>query len=293
MIVVELSGGMGNQMFQYAFGRYLAHKHNTKLFLDTHYLLDRSPNRTFIPRNYDLSIFNIEENIASEKISSEYGTLRSKLTKAKQKIFKPKELEIITETSMQVLEDIDKISDNVYLKGYWQNNKYFDEVLDTIKQDFSFSKDLSKNCENLMSDIQNSNSVCLNVRRVDFVTNSSHGALKSSYYKNAEEVIKNKVENPVFFIFSDDIEWCKENIKPNYRTVYVEHSFAGEKFKDYLELMLNCKHFIIPNSSFAWWAVRLSPNNNKVVVAPEFWLHNPIIKTKEVFNYNWQIVIND
>ena len=103
-------------------------------------------------------------------------------------------------------------------------------------------------------------------------------------------MIEQKVKDPVFFIFSDDIEWCKKNIKPKYRTLYIEHNFAGEKFKNYLELMTNCKHYIIPNSSFAWWAVWLNLNKDKVVVAPELWLHKPIIKTSQLFNYNWHII---
>jgi len=285
MIVVELSGGMGNQMFQYAFGRYLALKHDTELLLDTHYLLDRNPKRDIVFRNYDLSIFNIKASIAPNDISKEYGYLRSPIIKAKQKLIKPKKLQIIVEKNMEFISNFDALPNNLYLKGYWQNFRYFESISNIIKEDFSFIQPIGENCIPILNKIKNCNSVCLNVRRTDFINNSTHKTLDSNYYKKAEQIISKSIKNPVFFVFSDDIEWCKKNINPDYETHFIEHEYAGEKFKDYLNLMSNCKHFIIPNSSFALWAAWFSTNKDKEIILPEFWLYNPIIKTEEVFNH--------
>ena len=290
MIVVELSGGMGNQMFQYAFGRYLALKHDTELYLDTHYLLDRNPNRDVVFRNYDLSIFNIKSAIASESITKEFGHLRSSVIKAKQKILKPKKLKVVIEHNLDFFSDFKSLEDNLYLKGYWQNYRYFNSILEVIKDDFSFKDPISKNCIPILKKIENNNSVCLNVRRADFVTNDSHRALDVSYFKEAEAVISAQVSNPIFFVFSDDIEWCKENIKLDFETHFIEHKYAGEKFKDYLNLMIYCKHYIIPNSSFAWWAVWLSNSNKSIVVAPKIWCFSPIIKTINMTNKSWTLI---
>ena len=290
MIVVELSGGMGNQMFQYAFGRYLALKHNTELYLDTHYLLDRNSNSDIIFRNYDLSIFNIKATIASENISKEFGHLRSSVVKVKQKLLKSKKLEIVTEKGMTILSDFENLTDNIYLKGYWQNYLYFDSILEVIKEDFSFIEPIDEKSLNLLKEIKQTNSVCLNVRRADFVTNESHRALDVSYFKEAESIISAKVSNPIFFVFSDDIEWCKENIKLEFETHFIEHKYAGKKFKDYLNLMINCTHYIIPNSSFAWWAVWLSNSKNKIVIAPKIWLHSPTIDTHSMCKGDWILI---
>jgi hypothetical protein len=126
----------------------------------------------------------------------------------------------------------------------------------------------------LLNDIKNTNSVMLNVRRTDFVNNAFHGTMDVDYYSRAISIINEKVENPKYFIFSDDIEWCKENLNNIDNSVIVDHSYKGDRFGEYLELMKNCKHYIIPNSSFAWWSAYLSENKDKVVIAPKRWLLN-------------------
>ena len=79
------------------------------------------------------------------------------------------------------------------------------------------------------------------------------------------------VANPTYFIFSDDIEWCENNFSFLNNVVFVTHEYAGKKFSSYLQLMINCKHYIIPNSTFAWWAVWLNKGKDKIVIAPNKW----------------------
>ena len=122
----------------------------------------------------------------------------------------------------------------------------------------------------MLDDIQNSNSILINIRRTDYLNTSFHGVFGSDFVNDAVAMIKEKVENPKFFIFSDDVDWCRDNLHVE-NSVLVDHTYAGKKFETYLQLMVNCKHFIIPNSTFAWWAAWLCNNPNKIVIAPQKW----------------------
>lgn len=282
-------GGMGNQMFQYAFGRYLSIINNTELKLDVDFLLERSKNiNGFVFRDFDLSIFNIKANFSSKNEVSDLIT-RSE--------FKP--LNIIlnkliglkanykVEQTLNYNPTAMKFEDNSYIDGYWQSENYFSPIKDLIKKEFSFKHPIQENCKILMGQINSTNSVCVNIRRADFVTNSFHGTCDTSYYYSAEKVIKEQIKEPIFYVFSDEIEWCKRNLKFSVSTIFIEHKYAGTKFQDYLRLMSACKNFVIPNSSFAWWAAYLSLNESKIVIAPKRWNQAPNFNTESLTLNNW------
>jgi hypothetical protein len=287
MIVAELMGGMGNQMFQYALGRHLAIKNNTGLFLDTHFLLDRTPRNGFTYRNYDLSIFNINENFIHADISKKYGHSRSHIKKTFQKVINPGKLKYIAEKEFIFTPGVLNSEDNIYLHGYWQTEKYFKDIENILRLDFTFKNKIGENTRAIVQKINNCNAVCLHVRRGDFVTNPTHGETSIDYYIAAEKIILQKIKEPVFFIFSDEIEWCKKNIMLSSEMVFIGEEFTGEKCRDYFELMTLCKHFIIPNSSFGWWAAWLAKNNNKIVVAPKTWFHNSRWQTTDLIPDTW------
>ncbi len=290
MIVVELMGGMGNQMFQYAFGRHLAHRLGADLVLDKHFLLDRTPkkNEHFVFRNYDLDLFNIEASFLSSEISKKYNSLQNRLSKKISRwVPRIKGLKVIEQQGFAFESDLLELNDNCYLKGYWQTEKYFKDIEDIIKKDFTFKEPISVKSQSILTRIQSTEAVCLNVRRGDFVTNPVHGILDVSYYQKTEQIFLKKANNPTFFVFSDDIDWCRENIKLQSPTVFVGHEYAGSKFKDYLGLMINCKHFIIPNSSFAWWAAWLCYNPNKIVIAPHKWFNESEWDSSDVIPEHW------
>jgi hypothetical protein len=174
------------------------------------------------------------------------------------------------------------VGKNIYLDGYWQSEKYFKEIEDKIREDFIIKSDFSELEEEMNNLIQSRNSVCVNFRRTDFVhlqnSAQTHGVSEMDYYEKALEIIVQKVENPHFFVFSDDIEWCKENLNWNFPITFVGHEFKGNKFSAYLKLMRNCKHFIIPNSTFAWWAAWLSDSKNKIVITPQQWFKDSALQ---------------
>jgi hypothetical protein len=288
MIIVELSGGLGNQMFQYALGKHLALKNNSNLVLDKTFLQNRSPRKNFIYRNFDLDIFDIDFKFTESKISNEFGMMRSKLKKIKSKLLPFNKINHVIERDFDFNPDIFLTKSPAYLNGYWQNVKYFEPISDLIRKDFKLDVTLDLGSKVLEDKIFSENSVCVNVRRADFVTNDNHGTLPIEYYLNAEQILQEKHNDELsYFVFSDDIEWCQKNLKFNSKTIFVTHDFAGEKFKNYLYLMIKCKNFIIPNSSFAWWAAWLSESQRKIVITPKIWLHNISYETSNMCPKDW------
>ena len=143
--------------------------------------------------------------------------------------------------------------------------------------ELKFKNPLTENQSKLSEKIKITNSVCVNFRRTDFVTIPSaiqtHGVPPLEYYHKALELVKKNIGEEIeIFVFSDDIDWCKAHFKVDEPIHFVSHElYKGDRFSAYLQLMTLCKHFIIPNSTFGWWAAWLADNNDKLVVTPEQW----------------------
>jgi hypothetical protein len=279
MITVLLRGGLGNQMFQYALGLRLAKKNQTGLTLDTTFLNDRFPRKEFSYRTYDLDVFDIDPRF----------TLLSKITTALpipgvwlgldfafaavnelcglQKILREK-LEGIFDPT--VLDS----RGNALLWGFWQSEKYFADVAGDVRTAFQFRDPFEGEVKALAEKIGSCNAVSLHVRRGDYLSPkyaSAYGATDLSYYERALKYVAEHAQNPTIFIFSDDIDWCRENVKPKFPTVYVDDATRGAKASGHLKLMSLCKHNIIANSSFSWWGAWLNQNPSKIIVAPKQW----------------------
>lgn len=268
-------GGMGNQMFQYAFAKSLSLKTNTEFKVDLSFLKRRDLGENFTYRDFDLDIFNIPKNIIKETPTDDLQNIS----------------EIMFSYSQETVNIIEQnIGGGIYLDGYWQSYKYFEEFEDYIKKDFLF-KNLVKNNEdtnvkNMLNDIMTSNSVMVNIRRTDYLNHNFHGVMGIEYINDATKIIESKINNPKYFVFSDDIEWCKENIKLD-NMIIVDYNYKGDRFDLYLQLMKSCKHFIIPNSSFAWWSAWLGDNKNKIVISPKSWFTDFNINTNDLIPSNW------
>ncbi len=288
MIIVKLWGGMGNQMFQYAFGRCLAHRYNTTLKLDLSFFSNQPKNKKHVFRNYDLDIFNIQENFATKEEVYRLARRFSNdlLEKAFNKLFGTKK-SFIGEPHFHFSEEVYNAPDNVYLSGYWQTEKYFSAIAPIIREEFTYKAPIGEMAAGLLKEIENANSICLNVRRGDFVTNSFHGSYGSYYFEKADKIVQEKFNEYKYFIFSDEIEWCIQNLKFDVPVIYVDHEYAGYKYQDYLRLMTACKHFVIPNSSFAWWAVWLNGSRDNLVIAPQKWFGDPSYNTSDLGFQEW------
>jgi len=288
MIYIRLKGGMGNQMFQYAFGLKLAQELNTELKLDLSALLDRSKG-DFVYRDYDLPIFEVENNFLHSPsfLKKFYKIKSSRLSKILRNQIK-KRRNYIRESQFhfqpQLLEQ--PIDDTIY-EGWFQSSKYFKDIEEKVRQHFTFKNKILPESQSILQQIQTTNSICLNVRRTDFLKVDNLNTTSKDYFLKAAIEMAWKVENPHFFIFSDDIAWCQKNLKFNFPTQVVDHSHKGFKFSNYMQLMTACKHFIIPNSSFAWWAVWLNQSSDKIVIAPKNWFNDSTINTTDLVPANW------
>jgi hypothetical protein len=294
MIIVQLSGGLGNQMFQYAAGRYLSLKYKTDLKLDLSFLLDRTPRRDFVFRDYDLGIFKIDPIIA---IKNEEINLGIKARRIKRVLYNMKQrmnhnLPVyVRESQYKFDSKYFSVPSHAYLEGYWQSEDYFKEIESTIRKDFSFKEHLDAKGSDLARNISLANSVCMFVRRGDYLslknTNMYHGFCEKEYYFQSFRLISDKTTNPELFIFSDDLEWCRSYLKFDVPTYFVDKAYSGINYGHKLHLMTLCRHFIISNSSFGWWGAWLNPDPNKIVIAPKQWYKNSKMDTSRLIPKEW------
>lgn len=283
-------------MFQYAAGLRVATEHNCELKVDTSILIDHSPGRHEVNRGYDLDVFNLDVAWAS---------------RSERRWFNPNGLSIPEKVLYRIRRYL--IGNGVYnapsfgfdqgllnqtpppryIAGLWQSYRYLEPISDLLRRDFTFRLPLPSESVTLAASIKQSASVCLNVRRTDFVTTAnSQSVLRFigiEYYEKATKALISRVGSGArFFVFSDDIEWCRKELKwlPN-NPVFVGHDYAGPKYSHYLQLMSLASHYIIPNSTFAWWAAWLSTKPEKVVIAPKQWFSDTSINTVDLCPSSW------
>ncbi len=280
-IYVWLGGGMGNQMFQYACARAIEYNNKdvkpvyiyrngpvkhailgiNHCNIEKIDVIERLPN---IIQKYILMFIARRKNGSCEKLNAVVNRLG---------IF----------YCMDGYVRFDKVRrKNNILFGYFQSSKFFADIADDIKRELRITDRLNETAEGILKEIQGHNSVCIHVRRNDYV-GGEFDVCNKNYFLKGIETIRGKVTDPHFYVFSDDIEWCKENLDLKCG----EATFCSGENTQYedLRLMYECKHFIISNSSFSWWAQFLSEEKNKVVVAPSMWKKDGTCK--EIFDSSW------
>jgi hypothetical protein len=181
------------------------------------------------------------------------------------------------------------LSQDCYLHGYWQSELYFKSFERIIREDFTFREPLDERNSILAAEIHRTSSVSLHVRRGDYIsdnkTSNIMGVCSLKYYQDAIKYISQKIDNPVFYIFSDDIEWVKRELIISFPCVYIDFNQQSVSYKD-MQLMSLCKCNIIANSSFSWWGAWLNINPEKIVIAPNSWFCNGT-NDQDLIPYNW------
>jgi hypothetical protein len=296
MILVRLTGGLGNQLFQYALGTYLAQKNNTVLKLDLTLLEDRTKAHELVThRNFDLDVFQLPIELASlAEITHfngrSYPHLPGKLyNKLRWKLVVEKRLVIERKRNYQ--PEIMNLPDDRCLVGAWQSERYFLPIAEKIRTFYSFPEILPEISRALGSQINGRNSLCVNVRRGDLVTSPLYkqtlGAMPVAYFQKGFETISALEKIESVFVFSDDAQWAQENLKFPVPTIFVGPEHNGPKYFTKLHLMSLCHHFLIPNSTFSWWAAWLSNHPGKRVVAPLKWFRDPSLDGTDIVPESW------
>jgi hypothetical protein len=293
MIIVRLSGGMGNQMFQYALGRVLSIKHNVPLKLDTTFLFNQTAiplvRKNFVPRPYALDVFTIEADSAKPNEIPWYGKpfFSGILMQAIDALLRKLAFLPGWEKSFTYSPRVLEYGPNTYLAGFWQSEKYFAALRPVLQKDFELSVPIGSATKKLLEDIVSTVSVCVHIRRSDIAASSFHDSVSLNYYTNAVAHINKNRPIEKLYVFSDDIGWCKEHVRFSTPTVYVENDSAGTKNEGHFALMRACKHFVIANSTFSWWAAWLAENPDKIVVAPKKWFGRASIDDRDLVPEDW------
>lgn len=258
MIVVRLRGGLGNQMFQYALGRCMAARRGDELVLECGKLRAR-PNAT--PRDYSLDIFRLNATFAAMSTIQAQAKVLTHIVQCRrgfhQEVFECRAPDIV-------------------LEGYWSSEQYFLEIESLICSDFTFRSSIERYNPIMPSHDSPNSRICIHVRRGDYLTSAGAGLgfLGLKYYEDAIALIVGQIKDPHFYIFSDDIPWCIDNLRIEHPHTYMRHN-CGQKLSTAIDfqLMTSCQHFIIANSSFSWWAAWLATKKaDGIVVAPCRWL---------------------
>jgi len=283
VIISELTGGLGNQMFQYAFGYSQA----KKLGVDFKYNFISHHGDT--PRTFELDCFNISANQATPHDMRKFSTGAIIFSRMLGRFMKQKNLICNEQDDGIDLKDISK-HQNCYLRGYWQSAKYFQKYEDDLGKEFSFKSELKGKNKILSRLIMAVNPVSVHIRRGDYVTNKKtklfHGICDVDYYRKAMQLLKKKIPNPFFIFFSDDPHWVKLNLSCKDNCFYVDWNNGKKSYLD-MQLMSMCNHNIIANSSFSWWGAWLNDNPRKIIITPRQWFRDASSNSSGLIPQQW------
>ncbi|WP_200847918.1 alpha-1,2-fucosyltransferase [Rhizobium sp. 18055] len=289
LVIVKLLGGLGNQMFQYATGRAVAHRLGVDLLVDVssfaHYDL----------RRYELGDWSIPARVANADELNRAGVTLAPptfLRRVGRALGIGQPLNTFKETSFAYDPSILNVTAPLYLDGYWQSERYFSDIAGLLRQDFVLSEqaDAKNKAMASMIDSAGSHAVSLHIRRGDYVSNQQtaqyHGVCSLDYYRAAVDHVAQHVFDPHFFVFSDDLAWVSENLKLDHPMTLVDVNNADKGAWD-MALMMACRHHVIANSSFSWWGAWLNPHEEKIVVAPRHWFSGATHDTSHLVPSSW------
>ncbi|MDC3174673.1 alpha-1,2-fucosyltransferase [Candidatus Pelagibacter sp.] len=282
-IKVKLSGGLGNQMFQFATGFAVAKKNNVKLILDLKYI-----NRRHLFNGFELdNVFNIYSKVSFLNKGFSFKSFNFK------DVFNKLNLNFYNfeEPHFHYTSKILDIPKHSFLDGYWQSELYFKDYFKEIKEIFTFSDPPDKQNNLIINDINQTNSVSIHIRRGDFLLkkNNNHLTDLKDYYLKAINETSKIFKNPKYFIFTDDPLWVAENFDLNHSYINVNINHGNKSFLD-MYLMSLCKSNIIANSSFSWWSAWLNNKTDKIIYAPKNWFNDQSISTIDLIPKTWRII---
>ncbi len=289
MVISQIIGGLGNQMFQFAAGRALSLDRGQRLCLDVSGFRDYTLHQGFeLHRVFDCRVPTATDAEVRAVMGWQFSpSVRRIVERPGWGLLRRPEF--VVEPSFSYWSGLNKAPLDCYLVGYWQSSKYFEKYASVIREDFSFQERKLMDSSVIATQIGQTNAVSIHVRRGDYLcdpsTSAKHGTCSIDYYETAIRHIADRVERPSFFIFSDDIDWARKNLKVDAPCQYVDHNRGASSFVD-MYLMSLCQHNIIANSSFSWWAAWLNSNVDKMVLTPKKWFLQDI-DTSDLIPQAW------
>ncbi len=291
MVIARLTGGLGNQMFQYAAGRALADRLGAELLLDTRAFQHTLAFQAYTRRDYALGQFRLRARVATPEDLKEWPRwvvdIGMRLAFARP-FFRRWHFE----SAITYDPNVRTLQDPVCLVGYWQSERYFSDIADRIRADFTLKQPLSGTNAEVLERAHSGSSVGVHVRRGDFENLDTaaqvHGLCSIDYYRRAISLVRNRCPECPFLIFSDDPQWARAELPLDSSAVFVVGN--AERPEQDLALMSACKHHIIANSSFSWWAAWLGSSPEQIVIAPTPWYASPKLDGRDLAISRWQYI---
>ena len=299
MVILKLKGGLGNQLFQYAAAKQIATNNNVELIVDAISGFKSDP----FDREYLLNVFSISAKTIGDSYAKKiYNTNRyyrrlyifiQNILPSKYRFYLKEPEELNFDLHIKNIS----LNKNVYLEGYFQSHLYFESISEIIKRELVFIGELNNKVKQILDEINMCESVSIHVRSFNIGkkndTSFINGNCSLEFYENAIKYILNNFKRPVFFVFSDDLEWAKKmlnfsNFKINLKYI-LYHDNLDHSIDDFV-LMSSCKSNIISNSTFSWWAAWLNKNSNKTVISPLNWCVSKKVSTRDIYPQEWVVI---
>lgn len=283
MKIVQLSGGLGNQLFQYSFGVHLHQIQKEEIY----YLYNHDANVT--PRSLELHQLGISPKLINSVQLNELQYESNKLIRhLREKTGLANYLKLREDSGTEITQNQDP-RHQIYI-GYWQDYRYVQSSQPQLLKSLQKTS-LSPRSQNFLSSVEQNTSVAIHIRRGDYVTNSKVSqvlkALPLSYYITAIELLKRKITQPHFYVFSNDAQWVHQHFPKYIDYDYVDWNTGSYSYQDMI-LMSKCSHQIIANSSFSWWGAWLGKKQDQIVISPRQWFAPETdIDTKDLIPNDW------
>lgn len=273
MIILRINGGLGNQMFQYAFGRFLANKYSQQMCIDFSQFQDSN-------RTYSLDMFPLSDVVLDDLNTIDLKSRKTFVLQEQNFMFSP--------DALNTLDDYDFKKNFLLVCGYWQSPRYFSTILPLLQNDFKHTFLIAPQYNRVQNLISNTESVMVHIRRGDYLLYGNlekHGVIDIDYINKGMNHYRKLLTNAHFFIFSDDPIWCMANIAQREEVTFIDQD--SDQGKTSFSLMRQCKYFLISNSTFSWWAGYLSDFPSKKVICPKNWFKTTNTDTHDLIPTDW------
>ncbi len=283
MIVMRIFGGLGNQMFQYAAGRALADRLGVEL------LLDLREFETYRLHAYGLDSLRVRARHASVSDLRPWPEQRRRFARLVTKVGLSSARDLYIEPAFTYDERWPHLGDGTHLNGYFQSERYFGQSRDRLREELIPVEPLAGENAKIASMASECESVAIHVRRGDYVSNaktlSLHGVCSPAYYQRAIASLRERRRDVRFFVFSNDMDWSRENLHLGEDAVFVEGNEQAPQVD--IHLMSKCRHHVIANSSFSWWGAWLGRHQDQCVIAPTPWFDSPKLCDRDLLPERW------